>query len=312
MPRRYAILDVFADRPLAGNPLAVVLDSEGLDDARMQAIAREFNLSETVFVLPPANPVHSASVRIFTPSRELPFAGHPTVGTASLLAMRRVAGASGRHEMVLVLEEKVGPVRCGVTVTSGRAAHAIFDVPMIAKEAGAAPDRDAVAAALGLARLEVGFENHQPSVFSAGVPMNFVPVRDLAVIGRARPVPTLWEEAFGKDAVGAYLYCRETVVAGHHFHARMFAPGSGIAEDPATGLAAVGFGRRHPPLRRAAGGQPSLHHRAGLRDGPAEPDQPRDGPRSRRGRRRRASAATRSRSPRASSTSETRRAAVLV
>ena len=120
MPRRYAILDVFADRPLAGNPLAVVLDSEGLDDARMQAIAREFNLSETVFVSPAVNPVHSASVRIFTPSRELPFAGHPTVGTASLLAMRRVAGVSGRHEMVLVLEEKVGPVRCGVTVTSGQ------------------------------------------------------------------------------------------------------------------------------------------------------------------------------------------------
>ena len=130
-------------------------------------------------------------------------------------------------------------------------------MPVIAKEAVTAPDRDAVAAALGLARLEVGFENHQPSVFSAGVPMNFVPVRDLAVIGRARPVPTLWEEAFGKDAVGAYLYCRETVVAGHHFHARMFAPGSGIAEDPATGLAAsalVGV------IRRFDGPPAGSHH----------------------------------------------------
>ena len=160
--------------------------------------------------------------------------------------MRRVAGASGNHEMVLVLEEKVGPVRCGVTVTSARAAHAIFDVPVIAKEAVATPDRDAVAAALGLARLEVGFENHQPSVFSAGVPMNFVPVRDLAVIGRARPVPTLWEEAFGKAAVGAYLYCRETVVAGHHFHARMFAParGSRRIRRPGCRSALVGVIRR--------------------------------------------------------------------
>src|SRR3954453_9828415 len=102
--RRFVTLDVFTRQPLAGNPLAVVLDSEGLDDARMQAIAREFTLSETVFVSPAANPLHTASVRIFTPGRELPFAGHPTVGTASLLAMRRVAGASGRHEMVLVLE----------------------------------------------------------------------------------------------------------------------------------------------------------------------------------------------------------------
>jgi trans-2,3-dihydro-3-hydroxyanthranilate isomerase len=257
LPRRYAILDVFADRPLAGNPLAVVLDSDGLDTTRMQAIAREFNLSETVFVSPAVNPVHTASLRIFTPGRELPFAGHPTVGTASLLAMRRVAGAAGRHEMVLVLEEKVGPVRCGVTVTSDRSARAIFDVPVIAKEAGPGLDRDAVAAALGLARLEVGFENHQPSVFSAGVAMNYVPVRDLAVIARAQPMPALWEAAFGKGAVGAYLYCRETMVAGHHFHARMFAPGSGISEDPATGLAAsalVGV------IRRFDGPPAGSHH----------------------------------------------------
>jgi trans-2,3-dihydro-3-hydroxyanthranilate isomerase len=223
----------------------------------MQAIAREFNLSETVFVSPAQNPLHSASLRIFTPSRELPFAGHPTVGTASLLAMRRVAGTPGRHEMVLVLEEKVGPVRCGVRVTSGRAAHAIFDVPTAAKEVGAAPDRDAVAAALGLARLEVGFENHQPSIFSAGVPLTFVPVRDLAVIGRARPVPTLWEAGFGSDVVGAFLYCRETLVAGHHFHARMFAPGSGIGEDPATGSAAAAL---VGAIRRFDGPPAGSHH----------------------------------------------------
>ena len=239
MPRRYAILDVFTDQALAGNPLAVVLDAEGLDDARMQAIAREFNLSETVFVSPAGNPMHSASLRIFTPGRELPFAGHPTVGTASLLAMRRVSGLSGHHEMVLVLEEKIGAVRCGVTVTSAKTARAIFDLPLAAKEAGTARGRDAIAAALGLAPLEVGFENHLPSVFSAGVPLTFVPVRDLAVIGRARPVPAFWEEGFGQDVVGAYLYCRGTQMAGHHFHARMFAPGSGVGEDPATGSAAA-------------------------------------------------------------------------
>jgi trans-2,3-dihydro-3-hydroxyanthranilate isomerase len=257
VPRRYAILDVFADRPLAGNPLAVVLDADGLDGDRMQAIAREFNLSETVFVLPPVNPVHSASIRIFTPGRELPFAGHPTVGTAALLAMRRVAGLPGSHEMVLVLEEKVGPVRCGVTVGGPNAARAIFDVPAEARELGPARGREAIAAALGLARTEVGFENHQPTIYSAGLPLTFVPVRDLAVIGRARPVPALWEEGFGTEFVGAYLYCRETQVSGRHFHARMFAPGSGIAEDPATGSAAAAL---VGVIRRFDGPPAGSHH----------------------------------------------------
>ena len=89
MARGFHTLDVFTEQPLAGNPLAVVLDCEGLDGDRMQAIAREFNLSETVFVLPPRDAGHSARVRIFTPGRELPFAGHPTIGTACLLAQLR-------------------------------------------------------------------------------------------------------------------------------------------------------------------------------------------------------------------------------
>ena len=95
MPYRYAVLDVFTDTPLVGNPLAVVLDAEGLDDARMLAIAAEFNLSETVFVLPPVNPVHTAALRIFTPRKELPFAGHPTVGTAVYLAAERLKEGPG-------------------------------------------------------------------------------------------------------------------------------------------------------------------------------------------------------------------------
>ena len=105
--RRYAVLDVFTEDRLAGNPLAVVRDSEGLDTARMQAIAAEFNLSETVFVLPPQHPAHSARVRIFTPGRELPFAGHPTVGTSILLALERFDGTSMK-EGIIVLEEDIG------------------------------------------------------------------------------------------------------------------------------------------------------------------------------------------------------------
>ena len=112
MRRRFHTLDVFTDQPLAGNPLAVVLDAEGLDTDRMQAVAREFNLSETVFVLEPRDPVNSARIRIFTPGRELPFAGHPTVGTAVLLAETRGPEIVARQDLALVLEEEVGLVHC--------------------------------------------------------------------------------------------------------------------------------------------------------------------------------------------------------
>ena len=234
MSRPYAILDVFTGRPLAGNPLAVVLDSTGLDDRRMQAIAREFNLSETVFVGPPANPMHSAAIRIFTPARELPFAGHPTVGSAVLLARQAPAARAGQNESVLVLEERIGPVRCGVT-TSEHGGHAIFDVPSLSSETGQPFATEDIAAALGLMPTEIGFENHRPSVFSAGLPYHFVPVRNLSVMARVAPHGP-WTGTFGDDT-GVFVYCRETGTVGHHFRARMFAPGLGVAEDPATGSA---------------------------------------------------------------------------
>lgn len=236
MARRYAVLDVFTDQPLAGNPLAVVLDCDGLDDARMQAIAAEFNLSETVFVLPAEKPVHSAAIRIFTPARELPFAGHPTVGTAVLLGLERVAAGLGDSQMVLVLEERVGPVRCGVSLRGERLGHAVFDLPMLPVEGTVPPGKDMLAAALNLIQAEIGFENHYATIFDAGVPYSFVPIRNLEAIAKARANPAAWQAAFGKGGA-AFLYCREVVEAGRHFHARMFAPELGIAEDPATGSA---------------------------------------------------------------------------
>jgi trans-2,3-dihydro-3-hydroxyanthranilate isomerase len=247
MNRRYAVLDVFTDAPLAGNPLAVVLDADGIDDARMQAIAREFNLSETVFVLPPENPMHSARIRIFTPGAELPFAGHPTVGTAVYLAHQRLAAGTsdgGDAEAVLVLEEAVGPVRCGVFVKgrhSPAAGHAVFDVPRVPEPIPARLDREALAAALGLLPAEIGFENHQPTVFSAGAPYLFVPVRDIDTIARAAAVPGRWTPALAGISHAMYLYCRQTIGVGRQFHARCFAPDVGIVEDPATGGAAAAF-----------------------------------------------------------------------
>lgn len=240
--RRYAVLDVFTTRPLEGNPLAVVLDSEGLDGTAMQRIAAEFNLSETVFVAPAANPAHSAAVRIFTPGRELPFAGHPTVGTACLLAARRFPDLAGEIDAVVVLEEQVGPVRCAVRLKPGLAAYAEFDVPRLSEpvDLDFGP-KSAIADALGLKPTEVGFENHVPSAWSAGVPFAFVPVAGIAAMRKVKLAQQHWPEAFGSAQQSVLVYCRETLFHDSGFHARMFAPGMGIAEDPATGAAAAAF-----------------------------------------------------------------------
>ncbi len=242
MARRYAILDVFTNRALAGNPLAVVLDAEGLSDQQMQGIAREFNLSETVFVLSANNPAHSARLRIFTPTRELPFAGHPTVGTAILLASERFRGVEGDHDAMVVLEESVGDIRCGVKLKQGAAGFAEFDTPKLAVPAAPIGEKDALAAALSLQPHEIGFENHWPSSFEAGVPFGFVPVADLSVLAKAKPDMRFWSDAFGShDHNDAFVYCRQTKSHDAAFAARMFAPGMGIAEDPATGSAAAAF-----------------------------------------------------------------------
>lgn len=242
MARIFHTLDVFTDTAFAGNPLAVVPDGSGLSDEDMQRIAREFNLSETVFVLPPEYPAHTAKVRIFTPGRELPFAGHPTVGTAILLALEKFGETESDQDAIFVLEEGVGPVRVAVRVKNGKPAFAEFDVPVLPEESGPVAPNDRLAPALGLAPNEIGFENHVATRFSSGVPFTFVPVRDLEVIGRATPILQFWEDAFGDgDHPNAYLYCRETLHKDAIFHARMFAPAMGIPEDPATGSAAAAF-----------------------------------------------------------------------
>jgi len=237
MRRRFVTLDVFTRARFAGNPLAVVRDADGLDDAAMQAIAREFNLSETVFLLPPGGPSHRARLRIFTPSRELPFAGHPTVGTAALIGID--AGA-GEHQFVL--GERIGPVRCIVTVEDETVATASFDLPQLPVEIAPAPDPAAMARALGLAPADVGLDGFAPAVYSAGVPMAFVPVTGLAAIRRCRPDAGGIAEALGEDGPRAvFVFCRETEDPAFSFHARMFAPAFGISEDPATGSAVAAF-----------------------------------------------------------------------
>ncbi|WP_274628420.1 PhzF family phenazine biosynthesis protein [Arvimicrobium flavum] len=240
--RKYLVYDVFTDRAFAGNPLAIVLDSVGLDDHAMQEIAQEFNLSETVFVLAPPGGARTP-IRIFTPAHELPFAGHPTAGTAIALADLGASAEVGDDGAVLlVLEEKIGPIRCLVT----REAHGAFAEFGLARLPAQAPfeiSREGAAAALGLDPQDVGFENHVVSAWSAGVPYVCVPVRNLDAAARARLDTRLWTEMVGTrgDAAtpAAYVYCRETEQHLSTFHARMFAGHLGTREDPATGSAAA-------------------------------------------------------------------------
>lgn len=251
MQRDYEILDIFTAEALGGNPLAIVHDSAGLDGAAMQAIAREFNLSETVFVSPPDNPAHTARIRIFMPNGELPFAGHPTVGTAIALAARR--GFSG--PAVLVLEEKVGPVRCAVAMRQGMA-FAEFDLPILPSELPFAAEPAMIGAALGLDADQIGFENHRIAKWSAGVPYIMVPVRDLEAAASVRIDEALWRDIAGSQngkIPAPYIYCRQTVHSEAAFHARMFAPWDGIAEDPATGSAAAAFAGQVMGFERPGG-----------------------------------------------------------
>jgi trans-2,3-dihydro-3-hydroxyanthranilate isomerase len=238
MPRKYHTLDVFCDAAFAGNPLAVVLDAEGLDDARMQLIAREFNFSETVFVLPPRDPVNAAAARIFTPARELPFAGHPTVGTAALIAHLREPQLLASEDLQLVLEEKVGDVVCVARHRRGQPLAANFRLPRLPKRGDEPPPAAELARRLGLEEAEIGFGAHRPSAWSAGVDFIFVPLVDADALARADPDRWRWGKG---DGPAVYLYARDGAGPGADYRARMFGSGWGVREDPATGSAASAF-----------------------------------------------------------------------
>lgn len=225
---RYAfhILDVFTDRPFGGNQLAVLPDAAGLGDAQMQRVAAEFGFSETTFVLPPTRPGHDCRVRIFTPRFEMPFAGHPTIGTAIALA-----GLGRAPEGRVIMEQLAGTVP--VDILAGSPVEAELTAPR-APELGGAPDLAACAALVGLGQDEVMAAH----IASAGAPFLFVELRSLEALGRTR-VPAGGQLA---EANGLALFTRETDSVEHDLRMRMFAPDHGIAEDPATGSAAAALG----------------------------------------------------------------------
>jgi trans-2,3-dihydro-3-hydroxyanthranilate isomerase len=228
-------LDVFTTTAFTGNPLAVVMDAERLETAAMQAIAREFNLSETVFVLPPEDPANTAKLRIFTPDRELTFAGHPTVGSAILLAE-----LFGINDEVR-LEEGVGLVPVAIEQREA-GLFAQLSAAVMPEPWTNVPSDKKIAEALGLKPQQIGFGVHRPSVFDPGNhPMLYIPLKDRAALAEATISHYHWPALGAAGAFLAYLYCEGEEGSGVDFHARAYSPVTGIGEDPATGSAAAGF-----------------------------------------------------------------------
>lgn len=234
----FVTVDVFTDRRFGGNPLAVFPDARGLTAEQMQALAAEFNLSETTFVLPPDNPQHHAKVRIFTPRAELPFAGHPNVGTGYVLARR--AEKPPEH---FVFEEGAGLVR--VHILRG-ANHAISGARISAPRALSIDigiPEDVVAACAGLDPQDIATAAHTPLVASVGTPFVIAEVASLEALSRASPDPAKFcaaGERFPDLATrfSLQLYVRRGGDATRP-RVRMFAPLYGVLEDPATGSAAA-------------------------------------------------------------------------
>ena len=236
----YHRVDVFTDRAFGGNPLAVFTNGRGLSTETMQAIAKEFNLSETTFVLPPVDARNDWRVRIFTPGRELPMAGHPTVGTSFVLAREHLIR---RHpeETTITLEEGVGPVPVRIKFEGGEPAFAEMSQPL-PTFGPRLSDARTIAKMLSLDRRDLD-ESLPFEVVSCGVPFLYVPLRSLDAARRARPRADLLESALGGVVPPeVFVFTREVEHPGSTVHSRMFAPGLGIAEDPATGAASGPLG----------------------------------------------------------------------
>ena len=239
MDYRYYTADVFTDRAFGGNPLAVIPDATGLSSEQMQRIAREFNYSETTFVLPPDDPTHTRKVRIFTPGEEVPFAGHPTVGTAHVLASIGEVTLTG-DQTEIILEEGVGPVPVKITARAGEPVFAQLTAAM-APEFGPEPPPpvETIAAAVSLepGDIMIDPDGDRPRTASCGLPFLFVPVRDRAALGRASVNRAAWRalDEFPWASL-AFVFSRDPERAGADIRARMFAPPD-IEEDPATGSA---------------------------------------------------------------------------
>ena len=230
MKLKFHTLDVFTTRKFAGNPLAVVLDADHLSTEQMQTITKEFNLSETTFVMKPDDPANTAKMRIFFPGGEMPFAGHPTLGTAVLLADLR-----GLDEVRFELKAGLTPVK----ISKGGAG--IFTAPVVPFHVDVKlPSVEDTARALNLSPHDIGFDDHTLAMLQGGPSFFYVPVKTRAALEKSQVRQPYWTELLaplGGSTDAAYVYTRGGDGPHANFRARMYAPSGGIPEDPATGSA---------------------------------------------------------------------------
>ena len=231
----FATCDVFTTTAYTGNPLAIVEAAGALTTVQMQTMAREFNLSETIFVQPPDDPAHTAKVRIFFPTAEIPFAGHPTIGCAIHLARQRNEGAD--WDDLITLEEAAGLVPVTVVCRDGQI-RAEFTAPQIPVPLGGDTSAELIGPALGLSPGQIGYGTHVPRVWKAGPDFLFVPLAGPHALAAAKPSGSAWAELVRNTNESVFLY---TPAGEQTFRTRMFAPDHGLAEDPATGSASAIF-----------------------------------------------------------------------
>jgi trans-2,3-dihydro-3-hydroxyanthranilate isomerase len=223
----FITVDVFTDRKFGGNPLAVVPDATALTGAQMQAIAGEFNLAETTFVLPPRDPAHTAEVRIFTPRAELPFAGHPNIGTAYVLAVEP-----------LVFEEKAGLVRLDLIKDGHSTSGARLAPPQVLVR-GEDVEVEIAAAACSLEPSSIETADHRPCIASCGIPFMFAELKTRAALAAARPRVDIFTQHLPAERVTGVLAYAKDQSGGFDLQVRMFGPLVGIPEDAASGSANV-------------------------------------------------------------------------
>ncbi|MCY1666193.1 PhzF family phenazine biosynthesis protein [Rhizobium sp. SL86] len=235
----FVTVDVFTGERFTGNPLAVILDARGMSDEDMQNVAAEFGYSESTFILPPDDPAHHARVRIFTPVTEVPFAGHPNVGTAYVIGQRSEIFGKPVADR-LVFEEKAGLVEVTLQRQDGRVTAAAIRAPK-ALEVGSTVPVEVVATCLSLEPSQIRTASHLPCMASVGLAFVMVELVDLAALAAARTDRSLFEKARESHATPendfpVFLYVRDP---SHPFRlrARMFAPLDNVPEDPATGSA---------------------------------------------------------------------------
>lgn len=264
----YVVVDVFTSERFAGNQLAVIPDASEMSTAQMQAITREFGYSETTFVTAPNRPENDAQVRIFTPASEIPFAGHPNVGTAYVLGRAGVVFGKAVRD-ALRFEERAGLVEVDLRRVGDTVGGAQVRAPQSLTRFGTIAPGDAAACA-GLAVEDVALERHEPTIAGVGLPFLLVELGDVAALSRAKPDLAAFErtaanappivEEMGR--LSMFLYARAEPSSPddgrRRLRARMFAPLGGIWEDPATGSASAALGAHLADLQAAGGGEARL------------------------------------------------------